>query len=181
MTRSSAIVVTAAAVLFLACARGKSAADGAMQGKTMNDGLYTISNSNPESSERYDTKYSGKEYFEVYSPPIRTTYSEVFWRMMDEVPLPQDITDRFENKVMAVVGYEVDQVRTDPDGFDVPVPITHAYNHHYAAWLVNSRKVRLVKKKRDASDKKLRGVMHHGSDEFWAAEPSSRMKRETCE
>ena len=30
---------------------------------------------------------------------------------------------------MAIVGFEVDQVRRTPEG-DVPVPINMAYNHH---------------------------------------------------
>ena len=36
---------------------------------------------------------------------------------------------------MAVVGYEVDQVRRTPDG-DVSVPISMAYNHHHDAFFV---------------------------------------------
>ena len=169
-----AAAATAAAVFSLAHAF-ESESTSVHSSKTMNDGLYTISNANPASSARYDTRYSGKEFFEVYSPLIRTAYGEVYWRMMDEVPLPQDIVDRFDGRVMAVVGYEVDQVRTDTstdDSGDVPVPITHAYNHHYGAWISNSRKVRMVKKKRDQSDKKLGGMMmDHGSDEYWTAEP----------
>ena len=149
----------------------------AINGETMNDGVYTISNSNPNSATAYDTKYRGKEFFDIYSPPIRTTYGQVYWRMMDEVPLPQNIIDRFENKVMAVVGYEVDQVARD----DEPVPITHAYNHHYAAWLVNNRKVRMVKKKRGVSGKKLGGMMNHGSDEYWSAEPIKQSAEEVQE
>ena len=165
----SVAVCAAAASLVLA---------NASESSTMNGGVYTISNSNPNSATAYDTKYTGKEFFEIYSPPIRTTYGQVYWRMMDEVPLPQNIIDRFENKVMAVVGYEVDQVRTNSDGLDVPLPITHAYNHHYAAWLVNNRKVRMVKKKRDASNKKLGRMLNHGSDEYWSAEPIKQSAEE---
>ena len=32
----------------------------------------------------------------------------------------------------------VDQVQMGENGEEVPVLITHAYNHHYCAWLVNS-------------------------------------------
>ena len=156
---------TTITVVFLAHAN-------AINGKTMNDGIYAISNSN-QNSATFNTTFFGKEFFEIYSPPIRTSYAQVLWRMMEVVPLPQRIIDRFENKVMAVVGYEVDQVRTNPDGVDVPVPITHAYNHHYAAWLVNNRKVRMVKKKKKKNkpDKSMTGMMNHGSDEYWSAEP----------
>ena len=48
---------------------------------------------------------------------------------------------------MAVVGYEVDQVQKTASGDDLPVPITWAYNHHYGAFLVNSKKATLTKSK----------------------------------
>ena len=31
--------------------------------------------------------------------------------MMDKVPLPKDIVEEFENSTMAVIGFEIDQVR----------------------------------------------------------------------
>jgi hypothetical protein len=53
--------------------------------------------------------------------------------------------DQFEGgKVMAVVGFEVDQVMRTPEG-DVSVPITAAYNHHYDGMLNNGRKSTLVR------------------------------------
>ena len=52
----------------------------------------------------------GVEYFDVYSPEIRTRYSQVFWTMMDAVPLPPDLVARFDGKVMAITGSEMDQV-----------------------------------------------------------------------
>ena len=48
-----------------------------------------------------------------YSPVISTQYSEVFWTMMDPVPLPQHVVDSFKGKIIAVVGYETDQVSSD--------------------------------------------------------------------
>ena len=48
-----------------------------------------------------------------YSPVISTQYSEVYWTMMDPVPLDQDVVDKFKGKIMAVVGYETDQVSCD--------------------------------------------------------------------
>ena len=50
---------------------------------------------------------------DVYSPEISTKYGEVFWTMMDPVPLDKDIVDKFSGKIMAVVGYETDQVSTN--------------------------------------------------------------------
>lgn len=128
----------------------------------MNKGQYTIAN-----SETFVTDYHEHEYFEVYSPPIKTRYSEVFWRMQEAVPLPVDIQKRFaDNKIMAVTGYEVDQVRLTEDGEEAPVPITWAYNHHYGAFLSNSNKARLVKRKAGPE----RMYMNHNSKEYWTAE-----------
>lgn len=98
----------------------------ALASANMIPGGYRIANPNP-ASPPYSTEFTS-EFFDVYSLPIRSQYAEVFWRMMDPVPLDERIVARFANKTMAVVGYEVDQVRRTAAG-DVPVPITHAYNH----------------------------------------------------
>ena len=37
-------------------------------------------------------------------------YGEVYWTLMDEVPLDKSLVDRFNGKVMAIVGFEADQV-----------------------------------------------------------------------
>ena len=55
-------------------------------------------------------------YFDVYSPTIKTLYSQVFWKSLEPVPLPADVVRRFDGKAMAVVGYEVDQVRRTAEG-----------------------------------------------------------------
>ena len=77
------------------------------------NGDYIISNSNPSSATEWSgdySKYEDVEYFDVYSPPISTKYGEVFWTMMDPVPMDKDLVERFSGKTMAVVGYETDQV-----------------------------------------------------------------------
>ena len=104
-------------------------------------------------STRFEDYPGGVEAFEFYAGPITTTYSQVFWRALPVVQLPQDIVQRFDGKVMAVVGFEADQVRRkgsiDFDGSvlaeDTSVPITVAYNHHYGARLLgkNSRMVKM--------------------------------------
>jgi len=150
--------------------------------KNMNDGLYFISNgvdsnnndnNNRRKKKGYSTDYAA-EYFEVYSPPIRSHYSQVFWAAMTPVSLPTDIIERFTNHTMAIVGYEVDQVRrvavegSTTEFQDIPVPITHAYNHHYIAAMHDSRQGRLAVK---PVPEKLRGtVMTHGSHEVWQFE-----------
>ena len=37
-------------------------------------------------------------------------YGEVYWTMMDPVPLDPNLVSRFKDKTMAIVGYESDQV-----------------------------------------------------------------------
>jgi len=84
----------------------------------------------------YSTEYTS-EFFDVYSPPIRTRYGEVTGGVMPKVPLDPKIVSRFANKTMAIVGYEVDHVyRSNASGAaDTPIPIFHVYNHHYMAFL----------------------------------------------
>ena len=72
----------------------------------------------------------GVEYFDVYHGPITSVYSQVWWTSTKN-EIPADIVERFKGKVMAVVGMESDQVRkgAGPNGEDVSVPISMAYNH----------------------------------------------------
>jgi hypothetical protein len=107
----------------------------------MNGDVYGISNPNYTDPVSFPTTYSQinseTEFFEVYSPEITSKYAMVYWTMMPPVPLPKNIVSRFDNKKIAIVGYEVDQVFTDTNGVDSSVPITWAYNHHYEAYLRN--------------------------------------------
>ena len=121
----------------------------ALRKVTNMNGLYTISNPNTAATNEFNSDYnsfSDVEYFEVgswyfplmsprctqvYSPPISTKYSEVYWTMMDPVPMDKDLVARFQGKTMAIVGYETDQVIVTEGQPDVSVPITHAYNHHF--------------------------------------------------
>ena len=80
------------------------------------------------------------EYFEVYSPPIVSQYSEVVWRTLDPVPLPSDVVARYANGgVMAVTGFEVNVVRRNKTtGEETSVPCSESYNHHYVSILKSS-------------------------------------------
>jgi len=51
------------------------------------------------------------------------------------VPLPTDIVQRFDGKVMAITGVETDIVRRNADDNDVSVPCYEQYNHHYSNWM----------------------------------------------
>lgn len=127
---------------------------------------YSIANPNTTSKVKYSTEFVDN-YFDVYSPPIRSQYAQVFWTMMEPVPLPDEIVKQFANKTMAITGYEADQVMKAPNG-DVPVPINHAYNHHYVAWL-NSEHAEMheVDVPRDASA--ADHAMAHGASKYWTA------------
>mmetsp|Transcript_41397 Transcript_41397/g.81162 ORF Transcript_41397/g.81162 Transcript_41397/m.81162 type:complete len:771 (+) Transcript_41397:30-2342(+) len=97
------------------------------------------------------------EHFDVYGE-VQTQYSQVYWTRNAPIPLPPALVERFKGKVMAITGYEVDQVtHSGPKpgytqgadgtlgGFscypscsetDQSVPIYNAYNHHYFSWLM---------------------------------------------
>lgn len=129
------------------------------------NGIYQIANAMAQHSTEYEA-----EFFDVYSHPIHSYYSQVYWKAMDPVSLPNYIVERFRNKTIAIVGYEVDQVKRTPHGEDIPVPITHAYNHHYMAWLSSSKHAKLTKKK--ATEDMIRLGVTHGMDEYWDVEGS---------
>ena len=49
--------------------------------------------------------------FDAYSAPFETRYSQVWWAGLPPLPLPGHVVKQFEGgKIMAVVGFEVDQV-----------------------------------------------------------------------
>ena len=54
----------------------------------------------------------GVESFDVYSPPMSTLYSQVWWKALEPVALPPDIVERYSGSGMAIVGWEMDQVCT---------------------------------------------------------------------
>jgi hypothetical protein len=103
------------------------------------NGEYVISPT-PNAKGSFNTDWSqyenakGKvEFFEVYLGPITSLYSQVWWKTLPAVPLPKDLIERFDGKGIAIVGYEVDQVRKTHQG-DVSVPINMVYNHHHDAY-----------------------------------------------
>lgn len=104
----------------------------------MNSNVKYIVSNPPEGEEGRQYGFVG-EFFEIYSPPITTRYSEVYWRTMDAVPLPAAIVQRYANSSMAITGYEVDLVRRDNVTGDTSVPCYQSYNHHYVANIVSSQ------------------------------------------
>ncbi|CAJ1420409.1 unnamed protein product [Effrenium voratum] len=117
--------------------------------------------------------YPGKpDYFDVYSPPIKTLYSQVFWSGLPPVDLPSEVVQRFEGKGMAVVGFEVDQVRRTDQG-DVAVPITVAYNHHFETTMIGKRS-RFVQEELPGPNF---GQRHEGHGAPLAWQPGQRLGR----
>jgi len=142
--------------------------NGGMQLENMN-GDYKISNPNPHAGAQFDShysKFSDVEYFDVYSPPIRSRYGDVYWRMMSPVHLDQQLVDRFNGKTMAVVGYEVDQVVVSEGQPDKSVPITHAYNHHYIGYLSTSTS-ELVRSNVEEGTPAMDSGTNHGHHAFY--------------
>eukprot|EP00040_Diaphanoeca_grandis_P019959 m.105756 g.105756 ORF g.105756 m.105756 type:complete len:792 (-) comp27674_c0_seq2:460-2835(-) len=82
--------------------------------------------------KHYKDYPGGAESFDVYSPPITTLYSQVWWSPLAPAPFPDYIIKKYAGKGMAIVGWEIDQVRRTPEG-DVSVPISASYNHHYTS------------------------------------------------
>jgi hypothetical protein len=129
-------------IIILVCATLQYAmASGANQ--NMN-GEYAVA-SGARQNVNFNTDYASKghEYFDVWAPDIATHYGDVFWTDQGSLHLPSDIVERFAGKVIAITGYEQDQVMVQPQGSpglnpdqDVSVPINWAYNHHYMAWMI---------------------------------------------
>lgn len=132
--------------------------------KVMNAGgvPYRISNPDSAAAAPYSTDFEANiagpvEHFDMYGE-VRTIYSQTYWTRNAPIPLPEELVKRFANGgVMAITGYEIDQVTHDNapppppgdklggfscypscDASDRSVPTYHAYNHHYFAWLVGS-------------------------------------------
>lgn len=84
----------------------------------MNPYPYLIAN--PPIGRSSVRTYRG-EYFEIKGPDTTSQYSEVWWAAQN-MPLPKDIVRRFQGKVMAITGYEVDLMRTGKDGKEESVP-----------------------------------------------------------
>ena len=104
--------LVALALLRVAC--------GAEPAGNMNRGGVPYAISNPPGSTpgwrgtpgRYETDFHASapvEHFDVYGE-VRTRYSEVYWTTNAPVRLPEALIARFDGKVMAITGYEIDQV-----------------------------------------------------------------------
>ena len=63
-----------------------------------------------EYSTKFESNVAGNvEHFDVYGE-VQTMYSQVYWTRNNPIDLPPEIVKRFKGKVMAITGYEIDQV-----------------------------------------------------------------------
>jgi hypothetical protein len=94
-------------------------------------GEYSVT-SQGDLDTNFNSDYASKgyEYFDVWAPEIATSYGQAFWTDQGSQPLPPDVVKRFDGKVIAIQGYEQDQVMVQPAGQpganpskDVSVPI----------------------------------------------------------
>eukprot|EP00434_Breviolum_minutum_P004320 symbB.v1.2.003807.t1/scaffold192.1/size616647/18 len=124
----------------------------------------------PLTAEKFPTHFSDyprkPSYFDVYSPTIKTLYSQVFWKSLPPVDIPDDIVKRFDGKGMAVVGFEVDQVRRTDHG-DVSVPITVAYNHHFETTMIGKAARFEQQELEGPNDPRAHGSHGHGAPLNW--------------
>ena len=108
------------------------------------NGDFVLSQTPGADMSKYPKAYKdypgGAESFDVYSPPITTLYSQVWWSPLAPAPFPDDIVKKYAGKGMAIVGWEIDQVRkgAGPNGEDVSVPISASYNHHYGVNMIGA-------------------------------------------
>ena len=118
---------TAMAVSLLALAGRAAAAITPTTEANMN-GEYLLAQT-PNGKGNWSTSFrdypGGVESFTVYAGPVTSTYGEVFWTSLPQAKLPDELIKRFKGKGMAIVGFEVDQVRRTPEG-DVSLPINLA-------------------------------------------------------
>jgi len=130
------------------------------------NGDYVISRT-PKGGDtsKFPTQYRnyprGVDYFDVYSPEISQLYSQVFWKGLEPVDLPEHIVKRYENgTAMAVIGFELNQVRINAKGEEVTLPYTAAYNHHFESNMIGGNsKFQEIK---DRNDPRLFSHEGHG-------------------
>jgi hypothetical protein len=106
----------------------------------------------------------GVESYDVFSPPITTLYSQVWWAPLAPVDLPAEMVKKYANGSMAIVGWEIDQVQLTANG-ERSVPISASYNHHYVAQIIGA-------------GSNFEKVMLSGPDDPLAAQVHARVR--TC-
>jgi len=93
--------------------------------------------------KRYADYPGGAEHYDTYSPPMSTLYSQVWWKPLAPTQMPAEMIQKYKGKGMAIIGWEIDQVRRvkgkNGSLVDVSVPISATYNHHYVSHVIGSK------------------------------------------
>ena len=55
----------------------------------------------------------GVEMYEATTSPMTTLYSQVWWSPLAPTKLPAEMVAKYAGKAVAIVGWEIDQVRDD--------------------------------------------------------------------
>ena len=162
---------SASLLVFLAMKRVLLVAGSSAAFENMN-GEYLITPTPKAPAGTFSTKWSeypgGVESFDVYAGPITTRYSQVWWHPLPEVRLPDALVARFAGKAMAIVGYEVDQVRrtSNTSAGDVSVPISCSYNHHHDAYFTGAGSA-MQKVRYDPADPSVGPMERRDPDFLW--------------
>lgn len=122
--------------------RDEDGGEGGRAKENMN-GDYVLSRTpgGGDASRLFPTRYADYpgeiDYFDVYSPEISQLYSQVFWKGLPPVTLPERVVRRYRNgSAVAIVGFEVNQVRIDRNGEEVTIPYSACYNHHFESTMI---------------------------------------------
>ena len=112
-----------------------------VQGPNMN-GEYVFSSTPGGTPGLFPKQYrdypGGVSSFDVLSPAMTTLYSQVWWKPLRPTHFPDEVVMAYHGKKMAIVGWEIDQVRKTADGDTVSVPISASYNHHYVSQIIGA-------------------------------------------
>ena len=158
---------------------GFSAPKGAAS-DVMNKGGVPYAISNPPGSTKdwvgtpgvYSTNFHDNvagevDYFDVYGE-VQTQYSQVYWTRNANIPLPDAIVKKFAGKVMAITGYEVDQVTHDGPQATAregqPGPLTEFYDCRFQANMATNKGSAMMLKYGSANLTRCR-VTDNGEDD----------------
>merc|ERR1719313_3084849 len=53
--------------------------------------------------KQYRDYPGGVESYDVYSPPITTLYSQVWWKPLDPIPMPEEMVKKYNGTGMSIL------------------------------------------------------------------------------
>ena len=79
-------------------------------------------------------------YFDLDTPIVHLKYGQIFWNKQI-VELPSDIVNQFQNKTMAITGFEVSRYRVDENNNFEIAKVYEIYNHHWGIAISNTNHI----------------------------------------